>query len=165
MTNNSNTPLIVVVCLIVVALFGFLWYRSGDRTPMEAEVSIVNTSTQVVEGNVVQEQGEPTFAWVYSVVEERDMPRSTLSLTAHYTDGTMQTKEIDTIDGVCNDFPTPDSDVYGKSTMIMCYYAGFGHYYKVIEKEGDYIVMRKEFEEGSPEYNPPEQPFKEVVQF
>lgn len=104
-----------------------------------------------------------TFEWLYSPFEKNDMPWVKISLSAKYDDGTSETKLIDTIEGSCVDYDKRDADVYPASTMIMCYYAGFGRYYKVVKKESGYEVQRKEFEEASPEYSPPVQDFQTII--
>lgn len=107
----------------------------------------------------------PTFTWSYRTYEDHDIPYTEITLTATYIDGTVERKIIDTIDGSCNTYETTDPDVYSGSTMIICYYAGFGRYYKVIENKGSYLVQRKEFEEASPDYDPPVQSFQTITQF
>lgn len=80
--------------------------------------------------------------------------------------GTSQTKEIDTIEGSRNEYVSPDADVYAQSEMIICYYAGFGRYYKVVASgNGTYSVQRREFEEASPHYTPLVASFETIVVF
>lgn len=110
-------------------------------------------------------KGAPAFAWTYREFEQEEIPRTAISLEATYPDGTTLTKEIDTIEGGCNEYPEPDADVYPASTEIICYYAGFGRYYKVVEGEGGFLVQRKEFEEAAPDYDPPVQEFATLVRF
>ncbi|MBP9751012.1 MAG: hypothetical protein KBC95_04180 [Candidatus Peribacteraceae bacterium] len=106
----------------------------------------------------------PAFAWSYEASSREDIPQTTISLTARYEDSTSNTKVVDTIEGDCNDVESP-ADAYAKSTMILCYYAGLGRYYKVIDASGSYLVQRKIFEEASPEYDPPELPFETIERF
>lgn len=110
-------------------------------------------------------EGAPTFTWNYRSFEKNDLPHSDISLVATYSNGMSKTKLIDTIEGGCNEYVSPDKDVYKDSTMIICYYAGFGQYYKVVERDGGYDVQRREFEEASPDYNPPKQEFKTIATF
>ncbi len=49
--------------------------------------------------------------------------------------------------------------------MIICYYAGLGRYYKVVEDRDGYAVQRRVFEEASPDYDPPPQAYETVVRF
>ncbi len=107
----------------------------------------------------------PTFAWTYDSFTEEEIPRTRISLTATSSNGTEQTKEIATIQGSCNDYVSPDANVYANSTMIICYYAGLGHYYKVVEAEGSYLVQEKTSEEARPDYNPPIEEFETIAVF
>lgn len=109
--------------------------------------------------------GVPVFEWTYQTFTQDEIPRTTISLKARYSGGTVQKKEIDTIQGGCNAYSEPDADVYQGSEMIICYYAGLGHYYKVVESEDEYLVQRKVFEEASPEYDPPIENFQTIAQF
>lgn len=105
------------------------------------------------------------FSWSYQSFEEGEFPYTTISLTGRASDGTTETKEVGVVQGNCNDYVSPDVDVYQNSTMIICYYAGFGEYYKVVEQEDGYTVQRKVFEEASPDYMPPQRPFETVARF
>ncbi len=109
--------------------------------------------------------GEPVFTWQYTDVPNPDFPKVRVSLTATYPDTTTITKELSTVDGSCNDYASPDKDIYQHSTMIICYAAGFGHYFKVVQTSNGYTVLHRTFEEGSPEYTPPETTFAPVAQF
>jgi len=109
--------------------------------------------------------GDATFTWSYRSFSESDIPRTTISLTAEYTGGDVRIKEIDTIQGDCNEYTERDIDVYSQSEMIICYYAGLGHYYKVVEAEDAYLVQRRVFEEASPDYNPEPESFETIAEF
>lgn len=106
-----------------------------------------------------------SFEWLYFSFEKDGIPQTTISLQASYDDGTTQTKEIGTVEGNCNVYDERDADIYPGSEMIICYYAGFGRYYKVVKSGSGYIVQRKEFEEVSPDYSPPIRGFETVVIF
>ncbi len=108
---------------------------------------------------------EPVFAWTYVPIMDGEFPKTRIALTATYSAARNQTKDIDTVDGSCNDYAEPDKDIYHRSTMIICYGAGIGRYFKVVKSAEGYAVMRKTFEEGSPEYDPPEQQFETVASF
>lgn len=142
--------LAIIALLIVVVL--------QTRTPVPPAPTPVNTTDTIP-------SGMPTFTWQYSPLLDPDFPKTRITLTATYPNGTTTSKDIDTPDGSCNEYSEPDVDVYDQSTMIICYAAGLGHYYKVVEKGGAYLVMRKTFEEGSPEYNPPQQQFQTIATF
>ncbi len=145
--------------IIIVIIVGAIIVKANLNTTSPANENPTATEESVP-------RGEPIFTWDYSEpVEKNFIPHSTISLTATYPGGETRTKEIETIEGGCNEYPEADKDVYKDSTMIICYYAGFGRYYKVVKSESKYLVQRKEFEEGSPEYVPPEQEFQTVSQF
>jgi hypothetical protein len=109
--------------------------------------------------------GDPTFTWQYTYTTSGDFPKTHVALTATYPDSTTIKKDIDTPDGSCNEYASPDKDIYPRSTMIICYAAGLGHYYKVVQSNNAYLVQRKTFEEGSPQYTPPELPFETIARF
>lgn len=109
--------------------------------------------------------GPPAFTWSYAASERDGIPYTEISLTARYEDGTSRTEALDTVEGSCNDYDAPASDSYAKSTMIICYYAGLGRYYKVVEEEGAYLVQRRVFEEAGPEYDSPVQAFETIARF
>lgn len=140
--------IIILVVSSVVIYTAFPYFKKG-----------IETDTTIVPF------GEPTFEWVYASFESGEIPRTKISLTATYPNGAIVTKEIDTIEGGCNAYPEPDKDVYVKSEMIICYYAGFGRYYKIISTNGEYLVKRKEFEEATDDYNPPKQDFATIEKF
>ncbi|HRH55703.1 MAG TPA: hypothetical protein PK609_02450 [Candidatus Paceibacterota bacterium] len=145
--------------LLVVAVGAYFAF-SAFNAPRESE-PIQEVPTQ----EDIQTGGDPSFEWSYKAFTENEIPYSRISLTAEYPNGATDRKEIDTIAGGCNEFIEPDADVYPQSTMIICYYAGLGHYYKVVEGDGAYLVQRKVFEEASPEYNPEPEEFEVIAQF
>lgn len=148
--------LLAFMVAAVVVIVGYNAFWPG--------VAIEPIQPVVEEGS--EPQGEPTFSWSYSTDESEEIPRTTISLRAMYFDGTSRTKEIDTVDGTCNTYPSPDDDVYPKSDQIICYYAGFGLYYKVVATgNGTYSVQRREFEEASPDYSPPIAAFETIAEF
>ncbi len=140
-----------IIVLIVAALLYYVFHSVKPAAPTPAP-----SNTPV---------GTPIFSWQYTPVNDRDFPKTQITLTATYPDTTRISKDIDTPDGSCNDYANPDANVYPRSTMIICYAAGLGHYYKVVQDNGHYLVQRKTFEEGSPEYTPPELPFETIERF
>lgn len=108
--------------------------------------------------------GNPTFSWEYKAAERNDFPYSMVSLSATYPDGTIVRKELREVQGGCNDYSDPDKDVY-KGKMIMCYFAGFGEYFKVVKTENGYEVRHKEFTEASPDYEAPEMEYETIAVF
>ncbi len=79
--------------------------------------------------------------------------------------GEVERKMIDTVNGSCNDLPEADNDVVDNSTQIQCYYAGAGERFKIVKNGEVYQVKRQIFEEGSPDYNPPIEEYKEFMEF
>lgn len=111
-------------------------------------------------------QGSPSFSWEYKTSENSDdIPQTEIMLAAYYPGGLIVRKGIDTIAGTCNEYSEQDADVYENSTMIICYYAGLGHYFKVVKSDENYLVQRKIFEEASPDYNPPVTGFETIATF
>ena len=149
----------IVVLLIVVgyALVDHFLIKKNAVEIIPEETSSTETAVAPV--------GKPSFAWVFDYNQEGDFPKTSLGLAATYENGVVLTKAIDTPDGSCNVYDDKGKDAYAKADMIICYAAGLGHYYKVVEFDGAYLVQRKTFEEGSPEYNPPVQQFETIAQF
>lgn len=145
-----------LLTILVIAIIGLAGYDAFRAEPGSVPVEAVAINAP---------QGEPTFSWKYATDESGEISQTTISVIALYPDRSAVTKEVDTIEGSCNSYDTPDADVYLRSHMIICYYAGLGHYYKIVEKNGAYAVQRKVFEEASPDYNPPIQPFETVAEF
>ncbi len=143
----------ILIAVIIIIVGGYFLLR--DTEPKEAQ-----TPTPVAETPA----GNPTFAWEYSPFEKGEFPYNKVSLSATYPDGTVVKKDVGEVQGGCENYPDPDADVYD-STMIMCYYAGFGEYFKVVKAGDVYEVRHKEFEEGSPDYNPPVMEYETVATF
>lgn len=160
MKKSTKIILIVVIMVLIIAMrYHSMRITTPTPPPLDLPMGAYEkpaTTTPL---------GEPTFTWTYREFDAEFDVKSDITLTATYPDGTKHSRMIETIEGGCNEYSSPDKDVYAKSKMIMCYYAGFGRYYKVVKDDAGYAVMRKEFEEGSPDYNPPVQVFKEVNRF
>ena len=150
---------IIITATIGIVVLGAIVFLVTQKEPTSSEM------VGEIKDDEVKSKGEPEFSWSYEAFEEDMIPKTHISLTATYEDGTKRRQMIDTIEGDCNEYVEPDSDVYARSTMIICYYAGFGRYYKVVEADGRYAVERKEFEEASPDYEPPVQEFEVIARF
>lgn len=131
-----------------------------------------NISTKIIDNNQnnIKEEndypvGLPTFSWSYEEFDKDEISQSTIFLTAEYENGVNIKKEIDTIEGGCNVFIDPDKDIYDKSEMIICYYAGLGRYYKIVKDEENFLVKRKIFEEYHPDLTPPKTDFETIYIF
>ncbi len=156
---NKFINIIVIGCSIILVIWAMMDFVRQTSAP-DSE------NPQIPVETVVAPEGEPVFTWSYSDPVEKDfIPYSTITLTAQYPNGAVIARQIDTIEGGCNEHPDADKDVYKNSIMIICYYAGFGRYYKVTASESGYAAQRKEFEETSPEYNPPVQTFQTISEF
>ncbi len=153
----KKIPLIVIgsIAFLVIGFFILNSYIYSEK----------QTDSPEVERASVILLDNPSFEWVYVESENTEIPETTISLTAQDSNGSVISKPIDTIAGGCNEYEERDADVYQNSTMIICYYAGLGHYYKVVESGEHYLVKRKVFEEASPEYTPPIEEFETIAQF
>lgn len=124
----------------------------------------VPTSPNPVQSNTIQ--GDPAFTWQYETSENQDgIPETKISIAAIYLSGTITRKDVDTVEGNCNEYTETNADMYENSTMIICYYAGLGRYFKVVKSDGSYLVQRRIFEEASPDYNPPVTKFETITTF
>lgn len=152
---------LIIVALIIGAYFAFPEWFKGQ----EVRVGSVPVGQSEQVPAPVTPKGSPTFTWKYRSFQRGEYPYTAIAAVATYPDGTVVTKDVGEVQGDCSVYPEPDRDVYPKSTMIMCYLAGFGDYYKVVVTDGGYAVEHKEFTETSPDYNPPTQPFTTVATF
>lgn len=142
------------VLLLLISGALYLYDRSAS-VPTPLPITEVQDATQ----------GAPTFTWSYDSVERDSIPYTEISSTASYENGASVTKRVGTVEGSCNVYENNDADVYERSTMIICYYAGLGRYFKIVEEEEGYAVQRKVFEEASPDYTPPQETYETVVRF
>lgn len=148
--------LLVVAFVLGFLVLGFLVRTIDSPEPVPA--------AEAPSGSAAE--GTPVFSWEYETSENSDgIPETTITLAAAYPNGFVERKEIDTVEGSCNDYPEPDADVYENSTMIICYYAGLGRYYKVVTSGDEYLVQRRIFEEASPDYDPPVTDFETIATF
>ena len=145
--------LIASVALILIAGVGYQVLKK------EPQIPLLETPT------AKETHGTATFSWSYRTFEEESILYTELSLMAVYEDGTSEKKIIDTVEGSCNSYEDADSDIYERSTMVICYYAGLGHYFKVVAGGNGYEVQRRIFEEASPDYDPPQEPYVTVGRF
>lgn len=109
--------------------------------------------------------GNPTFTWKFSPHDEGEIPYTDIALEARYPDGTQRVAQLGTIEGGCNAYEPKDADAYERADMLICYYAGLGRYYKVVATGREYLVQRRIFEEGSPEYEPPVREYETIARF
>lgn len=151
-----------LLAFLVIAIIGLAGYDAFRAEPVATRES--PDPFPIPARIYIGEQ--PMFTWKYRSFEKNDMLYTEISIIATSAEGGPAiTRKVDTIEGSCNSYETPDADVYPKSDMIICYYAGLGHYYKVVNQGGKFLVQRKEFEEASPDYNPPIQSFEAIAEF
>lgn len=141
---------IFLVVLVVLAGVGYL-FRSNDSTT--GDKPPVTTASPVT-----------SFEWRFSPATTNNpdgLPQTEVYVSLTREDGTTSEQSVDTTDGTCFDAEDSkyDTDKVAGTKVIQCYAAGFGYYYKIVQGDAGYKVMRKEFEEGSPEVTPVEQPY------
>lgn len=144
----------IFIVLVAIVIGGYFLVR--DKTPKQTG------TPEAIE--VPKPEGDPKFSWQYSSFEKGEFPYTSITLVAMYQNDMTMSKVVGKVQGGCNDYPEPDADVYD-STMIMCYYAGFGEYFKVVKVGNIYEVRHKEFEEASPDYNPPVMQYETIATF
>lgn len=105
-------------------------------------------------------QRTAAFSWIFEADDELNPdgnPKTNVMLEATYSDGELRKEQVAKTDGSCN--PVPGSDV------IQCYGAGFGERFKVTKGVDSYLVQRQEFEEASPDYDPPVPDYETITEF
>ena len=158
---------IVITALLVIGL-GFLAYDTFFKTHNSG------TGVEVVETQPTTETPKPlsteppVFEWKFEKAETLNpdgLPATEVYLQASYA-GDAVGKLIATEPGGCNVVSdTKEKDIAADSSVALCYAAGAGAYFKVVKGTDSYQVMKQEFEEGMPEYNPPIQSYKVVAEF
>lgn len=162
MKNYNIKYFLITIVLLIVFILGYFWIKNYQ---VFKEVNTGEGDSNLEE-NPVKGVGDPNFKWVFDYKDDNlDFPKTVISLTAEYEDGVILTKEIDTAQGSCNQYDKKDKDVYGKSEMAICYFAGYGHYYKIVKLDDSYLIQRRIFEEASPDYSPQVLPFETISEF
>ena len=147
-------PIAIAVVTLTLLAAGYHFFTKQEQAEPQKQLHVAE-----------ELRGQPTFTWTYQTSEEEGIPQTEIRLTSTNKTGATETKVVDSIQGDCNAYEPLDEDVYQNSTMIICYYAGLGHYFKVVADQDGYMVQRKVFEEASPEYEPPVQPYETIVRF
>jgi len=166
--KKTFITIIIIFMLIALAL---AWYaprydgpyykhKEGDHVPPPA-LPVQQPATTTKPATTTTVVAQPTFTWSFRKTPGGDIAMTEITLTTTYPNGTKRSQIIETVDGSCNDVDTSEKDMYAKSNMVVCYYSGFGINYKIVKDAKGYVVMRKEFEEATPDYNPPVQVYKE----
>ena len=104
-----------------------------------------------------------SLQWRHEVVQNTtEYPQTLVTLMVRREGKVVEFKDIATVDGSCNLMPT-ETLLALDSEQLLCYYAGFGYQYRVIDDGVNYMVQQKEIEEASPDYNPPIAEFKTIL--
>lgn len=149
---------ILIVLIVVGGLIG-VFYAFNDYIYKEKQGDGIQ---------IEKETEAPIFTWRFEPADTLNgdgNPNTNVFLDAKYIDGEVVSKLIQVSHGSCNELPDADADNVPGTTIVQCYGAGFGFYFKITKGEKSYLVMKKEFEEGSPDYDPPVQEYKVVAEF
>lgn len=141
--------MLILISGIIVAYC----YTKTTSTPKEA---------------LIQNSEPPVFVWTYEKADSLNLdglPQTAVFLEVTYPNGLVRRELIDTTDSGCNDLPDSDADSVPNSHNMQCYGAGLGFRFKVTRGEKLYLVKRKTFEEGLPDYNPPSYEYEVVFEF
>lgn len=110
-----------------------------------------------------------TFTWRYQegALNLDGIPGTKIFLDAMYANDKVLSKEIDEVDGSCNEIlpSEEDTDIVEGSSKIQCYAAGLGQWFKITKGENSYEVMRKIFEEALPDSTSPAYQYEPVAEF
>lgn len=109
-----------------------------------------------------------SFTWNYEPADTLNLdglPNTNVFLEALYSNQKIVRKLIATVPGGCNDLPDNEPGSVPNSKNAQCYSAGLGYRFKVIQGVSSYLVQQKEFEEGLPDYTPPETQYGTVSEF
>lgn len=156
----------VVLCVLLIIGLGVWGYMNYFSAAENTEVNTVVPQPIVQQENTNTEP--PTFAWKYAVADSLNgdgNPETNVFLEAKYPGGAVETKLVDTTPGSCYDLPDAEKGSVAGTTTIQCYHAGLGYTFKITKGEKAYLVKRKTFEEGSPDYIPPETEYETVSEF
>jgi hypothetical protein len=137
---------LVTLGVIGVLILGFYALNNYIYQEKQGDAPVVSTES-------------PTFTWRFENADTLNgdgNPNTNVFLDVKYSDGEVKSELIQVSHGSCNVLPD------GKENNIQCYGAGFGFRFKIVKGEKSYLVMKQEFDEGSPDYNPPEQEYKAV---
>jgi hypothetical protein len=107
------------------------------------------------------------FSWKFEEAKTLNLdsnPQTNLYVEIKYPNDEVESKLVATTDGSCNELPEADKDSFSNTTNVQCYYAGFGYRFKIVKRDNAYLVEQQEFEEGTPDYDPPTQQYKVVTE-
>lgn len=146
--------IIFVVGILIVGFFLLNKYIYDKKQGNESNIDSAQTDNKT--DNV-------SFTWKFEDAQSLNPdgnPNTNVYLEKKYESGGVVTKLIDTTPGGCSELPETEKDSVPGSKNIQCYYAGFGYQYKIVKRENSYFIMRKTFEEGSPDLEPTPQQYE-----
>ena len=147
---------------------------SGLVTPIERlstdqwQKYAVEGIFSVTDSVVIETSRDVVFDWRFKEADSVNgdgNPNTNVFLDAKYSDGEVVSELVQVSHGSCNELPETNNDTLSGTKNVQCYGAGFGFTFKIVKGEDSYEVMKKEFEEGSPDYDPPIQDYKVVKEF
>lgn len=152
--------LAVVLAIGIFCLGIFIGQKMNTVEILNSEVAEIKTAA---DPTMLPNNKVTNFSWSHKIVDTNaDYPKSLVSLYVTRADGSIESKIISTVDGSCNELL--DAELGGlNSTQLLCYYAGFGYQFRIINLDGGYAVQQKEIEEASPDYNPPLAEFETIL--
>ncbi len=154
----SKKFLLAVLIQILLATSIFFYnVRTSSPTVIPPMITSLVVTTAI----------EPVFTWRYEADNSLNgdgLPQTNVYLDASYS-GKKVSKLIATVPGSCNNLPDKEKDSVLNSSVAQCYAAGYGDLFKVTKGDHSYLVMRKIFEEASPDDTPPVEEYKRVTEF
>lgn len=159
---KNYKPLSYILALLFA--IGVLVYIAHEKIVQERLLG----SIEIKDGTQATSLKATAFEWRYEEggVDRDGLPKTRVFLDVRYENEKLVPVEVDEVQGSCNevDASSDDRDMVKGTSKIQCYAAGYGEWYKIIKADNLYQVVRKYFEEGSPEYDPPEQPYEVVAE-
>lgn len=147
--------LYIFILILILATLGFFVLNSYIYNEKQ------------VENKTLESNQTPIFIWEFEEADSLNLdgiPQTNIFLKATYSNGAVERKLIKTSDTSCNELPDGEEDNVPGSTSIQCYGAGLGYRLKVTKGTESYLVLQKKFEEGSPDYTPPNQEYKFIAE-
>ncbi|MDQ5952974.1 MAG: hypothetical protein QG551_202 [Patescibacteria group bacterium] len=149
----TSKTFFIIILTIGVLVGGFYVLNNHIYNEKQSPV----TATETLEDTPRE---APIFTWSFKPANSLNgdgNPNTDVFVEAKYSDGEIVKKLVDTSHGGCNQLPDSDN--------VQCYGAGLGFNYRITKGEKSYLIERQEFEEGSPDYNPPVQDYKVIAEF
>lgn len=152
MKNNTLTITLLIILVVVAIILGLYATRSDTNSVVTEEQQEVEILERVVP--------EATFTWEFEDADTLNgdgQPETNVYLTTLYLSDEDKRILIDTVDGGCSEIEGEQyrGDI-SNTGKIQCYYAGFGHQYRITLGKTGFNVERKYFEEALPNVEPTE---------